>query len=203
MDDLAEVQHIFISSKDKPRIDNNMPPIAGALMWCRSLLDRVQEPMEKLRNMAVCGGTGAASGGAPVAEREEAKEIEKMHHSLLHQLQAYENHKMEQWKSEIERTSQEKLQQPLLRRGDDARKLYVNFDPSLVRLLREVKYFILLNLPVPSGALSIFEQADTFRTQVPAAYRMLFVRHLALTLTVCSRLIRLAIWSSSSTCTTR
>jgi len=26
----------------------NMPPIAGALTWCKSLKDRIEEPLEKL-----------------------------------------------------------------------------------------------------------------------------------------------------------
>ena len=36
--------------------------------------------------------------------------------------------------------------------------LSVNFDPSLVRLLREVKYFKLANLEVPEAAASIYKK---------------------------------------------
>lgn len=28
-----------------------MPPIAGALTWCKSLRDRIQEPIEKLASL--------------------------------------------------------------------------------------------------------------------------------------------------------
>ena len=41
--------------------------------------------------------------------------------------------------------------------------LYVNFDPLLVRLLREVKYFLLLGFEAPQAALEIYEHAETFR----------------------------------------
>jgi hypothetical protein len=41
--------------------------------------------------------------------------------------------------------------------------LAVNFDPALVRLLRETKYFLLLKIEVPESATKIFEHADTFR----------------------------------------
>ncbi len=42
----------------------------------------------------------------------------------------------------------------------------VNFDPILVRLLREVKYLKQLNATVPETAEKMFEKADTYRRQV-------------------------------------
>jgi dynein heavy chain len=44
--------------------------------------------------------------------------------------------------------------------------LKVNFDPILVRLLREVKYLKQLNATVPETAEKMFEKADTYRRQV-------------------------------------
>jgi len=46
--------------------------------------------------------------------------------------------------------------------------LQVNFDAALVRLLREVKYFLLLALEVPASALDIYKKAETFRRQTGA-----------------------------------
>ena len=43
--------------------------------------------------------------------------------------------------------------------------LTVNFDPALVRLLREVKYFRLLKLDVPDSALEIYKKAEQYRSQ--------------------------------------
>ena len=54
---------------------------------------------------------------------------------------------------------------PLLRRKDGSHELVVNFDPKLVELLREVKYFLLLGLSVPSSALNIYKKAEIFRRQ--------------------------------------
>ena len=39
----------------------------------------------------------------------------------------------------------------------------MNFDPALVRLLRETKYFLLAELQVPESALAIYAQVETFR----------------------------------------
>jgi dynein heavy chain len=61
---------------------------------------------------------------------------------------------------------QAKLKLPLLAYQKDAGHLLtVNFDPALVKLLREVKYFLLLGLEVPGSALDIFQKAETFRRQ--------------------------------------
>lgn len=41
----------------------------------------------------------------------------------------------------------------------------VNFDPTLVRLLREVKYLQLLNIQVPERAAQIYSKVNVYRTQ--------------------------------------
>jgi dynein heavy chain len=41
--------------------------------------------------------------------------------------------------------------------------LRVNFDPALTRLLREVRYFKLLELSVPQQAAEIYDQDEQFR----------------------------------------
>jgi len=155
--DLRHVQEFFHAHKANPRIDQNMPPVAGALAWCRSLTTRVEEPLEKFKQYT----TGP--GGV---EREEVKEIERVQRSILQQLHDYEAKKILDWSKEIDQTSQDKLRQPLLRRDRDSRLLHVNFDDALVRLLREVKYFLLLRIQVPAPALTIFEKAETYRQQI-------------------------------------
>ena len=41
--------------------------------------------------------------------------------------------------------------------------LRVNFDPALTRLLREVRYFKLLDLDVPKSAADIYELDEFYR----------------------------------------
>lgn len=62
---------------------------------------------------------------------------------------------------QVAATSDEKLNQPLLQFHEESTTellfLAVNFDPALVRLLRETKYFLLLHIEVsrspPQGVL--------------------------------------------------
>jgi len=49
----------------------NMPPVAGALTWCMSLLDRIQEPIDKLAGL-----------GVGITDREEYKDVQKLYASI-------------------------------------------------------------------------------------------------------------------------
>jgi dynein heavy chain len=155
MDDLTTVQNMFHQHKDSPRIDNNMPPIAGALQWCRGLLERIKAPMEDLRHFM------------GHSDREEIKDIEKIYESLTIKLQKFESEHIAEWTREIDQTSQNNLMKSLLKRDKETRRLGVNFDMALVRLLREVKYFLNpLALEVPPNALAIFSKAKMYRVQI-------------------------------------
>ncbi len=159
--DLKRVQELFLTERDEPPITWNLPPIAGALSWCRGLKERIIDPMAKLRQLN--------NNNKMIMEREEAKEVVKVYATIIASLEDYEHQKIEEWGSDVERSSQAKLKLPLLQRVPDATGthdlLSVNFDPALVRLLREVKYFLLLGLEVPPSALDIYKKAETYRKQ--------------------------------------
>lgn len=86
-----------------------------------------------------------------------------MYATIIASLQEYENQKIEEWGRDVEASSQAKLKLPLLIRDLDKSLLNVNFDPALVKLLREVKYFLLLGLTVPDSALEVYKQVEIFR----------------------------------------
>ena len=133
--DLKRVQELFLTERDEPPITWNLPPIAGALSWCRGLKERILEPMLKLRQLN--------NNNKTIMEREEAKEVVKVYATIIASLEDYEHQKIEEWGADVERSSQAKLKLPLLHRVASAsgrmELLSVNFDPALVRLLREVR----------------------------------------------------------------
>ena len=154
--DINEVQTIFLEHKDDPLIASNLPPSAGALSWCRGLQDRVQFPIEKLKSL-----------DKKVLEREDTRDMLKLYTAILGQMADFDRERVEAWGSSIEDSSQAKLKNPLLRRefSDESihPRLFVHFDPVLIKLLREVKYFLLLGLNVPASAMEIFQKAEIFR----------------------------------------
>jgi dynein heavy chain len=129
-----------------------LPPIAGALTWCRGLSDRISIPYGKLNSL-----------DKSILDREEAKEVKKVYNTIIALLAEFETQKVEEWGREVEVSSHAKLKLPLLVRNAETRHITVNFDPALVKLLREVKYFLLLGLSVPKTALDIYSQVEVFR----------------------------------------
>ena len=89
----------------------------------------------------------------------------KIYENLVESLDEYILQKIGEWSRDVETSSQGKLKLPLLRRGRDTGLLVVNFDKELIRLLREVKYFVLLKLPIPESAAKIYESDEIFRAQ--------------------------------------
>ena len=152
--DLKDVQELFLNYRDKPPSETarNLPPITGSLTWCRGLVSRIQIPMVKLQLL-----------DRTILDREEAKEVAKVHATIMASLQEYETQKIEEWGRDVEASSDAKLKLPLVQRNPDTRLITTNFDPALVRLLREVKYFLLLGLSVPDSALEIYKSVETFR----------------------------------------
>ena len=163
-DDLKMVQDLFVKGSANPPVESNWPPRAGAVVWVRGLMARLDEPVARFRSM-----------GHGVVESEEGEEAMRAYEAILRSMTEFERRQVQEWSQELEHTSQDKLKQNLLRReaGDEGH-LRVNFDPALVCLLREVKYFKLLNdwksssqdlIQIPESAIEIYAKAEVFRQQ--------------------------------------
>lgn len=135
-----------------------MPPIAGALNWTRGLFDRVTEPMERLSQLS-----------ASIQEREEFKDVQKLYNSLLKSLKEFEETKINEWVQGVEENTEEHLNKCLLVKEETEAAeegfIRVNFDPVLVRLLREVKYLQLIDIEVPERASALYNKVNVYRTQ--------------------------------------
>ncbi|CAJ1454626.1 unnamed protein product, partial [Effrenium voratum] len=151
----------FTANEDK--VDNcepdapifaNLPPVAGAIFWARSLRTRLLDPMPKI----------VAYNELTKCEVPESfKELERLHRRTLETLHDYEQRRYSEWKKEVGEAAK-RLHMRLLRRHDRTGLLKVNFDPALVRLLREVRFFLIYGLEVPREALTIYSMVDTYRT---------------------------------------
>jgi len=73
------------------------------------------------------------------------------------------------WEQGVEESTEGKLNKFLLIRQETPPfgegLVRVNFDPILVRLLREVKYLLLLNIEIPERASLLYKKVDTYRQQ--------------------------------------
>ncbi len=104
-----------------------------------------------------------------IQDREEYKDVQKLYASLCKNLREFEDQKIKQWESGVEESTEEKLNQYLLVREETPIApegfLRVNFDPVLVRLLREVKYLQLLDHTVPERAAILYKKVNVYRSQ--------------------------------------
>eukprot|EP00916_Digyalum_oweni_P021759 GHVL01036069.1.p1 GENE.GHVL01036069.1~~GHVL01036069.1.p1 ORF type:complete len:4080 (+),score=886.02 GHVL01036069.1:1188-12242(+) len=96
---------------------------------------------------------------------DEKIALEKVYDSLTKTLINYQEAKFKQWKDESIDFAKDKLKESLLKRVDKTGLIKVNFDTSLVRLLREVKYLLSLGLDVPDSAKDIYKYSETLRIQ--------------------------------------
>lgn len=159
--DLKVVQKVFLESlpliesgDPNSPIYNNLPPVSGALFFTRSLERRIIEPYERLLKLEL-----------DPTKLEEFQEVKDLKDSICKQLTEYKDTRCLRWRQDVEESSEKKLKQCLLVRKPDG-TLEVNFDPSLVQLLREVKYFSQLNIPVPETALEIYKNDAVYRNQI-------------------------------------
>ena len=84
-------------------------------------------------------------------------------------MQEFEQLHIVAWTETVEQVSTDKLAMSLLRltaNEDSLRLIEVNFDPQLVNLLRETKYFIQLAIEVPEQAKDVYERASVFRRHI-------------------------------------
>jgi dynein heavy chain len=104
-----------------------------------------------------------------IQDREEFKDVQKLYASLCKNLKDYNTSKVKLWEKGVEETTEDQLNKFLLVREPTPKAvegfIRVNFDPVLVRILREVKYLLLMDIEVPERAQLLFKKVDLYRTQ--------------------------------------
>ena len=166
---LKDVDAIFKQQQEDPVVARNSAPHSGAVAWARGLVSRIEEPMSKVQQL-----------NKIVMESDEAKDMQLLYNLLIERLAVYEQKHISEWKKNAGQIGEEKLKQCLMAKYESATLdeisaatggdrdwflVRVNFDPDLVCLLREVRYFVLLNVDIPIEALKIYQRSDVLRAQ--------------------------------------
>ncbi len=151
--DIKEVQDVFTAGRAAPQLSKNAAPHSGAVAWVRALIQRVEDPMDRLRALAQALST------------PEGQALEAQYTQLMSQLKEAEQSIVLEWSSRAEETGDERLKQSLLVRDATTGLVSVNFDPALTKLLREVRYFMLQGVDIPPGAAEVFKRSEILRQQ--------------------------------------
>ncbi|KAI9209879.1 dynein heavy chain and region D6 of dynein motor-domain-containing protein, partial [Polychytrium aggregatum] len=152
--DLDDVSVILQTFKDCPPIHYNMAPITGGVAWAHELKDRISKAMDKLKSL-----------NHSIMNTEEANILKAKYTELYEALDSFESNLFNQWAGQIVDESEQNLNNPLLIRNED-RLLQVNFDPKVVALLREVRYFEALAVKAPQTAARVYSKAEVFRKYI-------------------------------------
>jgi dynein heavy chain len=155
--EVADTQRVFDANKADPPNFLNLPRLAGRVWWVHSLCNRIEPSMNAFQKHA-----------PQILDTVQGRETTAQFRYLMDCFNQYETTCYADWVKDIDASSAEKLDLPLLRKEENFDpnqrfRIAVNFDPGLVSLLREVKYLKSMGIGVPDVAGKIFAQTDTFQ----------------------------------------
>ncbi|KAG8470448.1 hypothetical protein KFE25_008869 [Diacronema lutheri] len=140
--DLEAVQRVYERQKSNPAAVRNAPPVAGNIAWARQLLRRIEAPMRNFQANSTLMAT------------REAKKITKVYNKVARTIIEFETLWHLAWTKSIE-SSKIGLNATLLVLHPADRRIYVNFDPEILQLLRETKSLLRMGAEVPESAQAV------------------------------------------------
>lgn len=148
--DLDLVQRIYEKYKSCPPMPRTMPPVAGAITWCRHLLRRIEEPMLKFNK------------NPQIMTTKESIKIIKTYNRVGSALVEFEALWQEAWCKSV-LAAKAGLQATLVIRHPQNPRLFANFDPEILQLIREAKCLTRLNVVIPEEATLVLMQDEKFK----------------------------------------
>jgi dynein heavy chain len=137
--DLEGARKTYQLQKDQPPISRNMPPVAGAIAWARQIYRRIEKPMRMFKEHS------------RVLESPDAKRHIKNFNKLASALIEFETLWHRSWYRVVEQ-AKTGLQATLLVADPETGRIFVNFDPQILQLIKETKSLQRLGLEVPESA---------------------------------------------------
>jgi hypothetical protein len=136
--ELHVVSETFTKGKDQHAPYHNMPLHSSRVLWCRCLADRIVAPMSSARRLL-----------RDVSDTDGWEELSSKYDALILTLEEFQQEEVAKWLHSIDAGKiAEKLKQPLLVRDVSTKLLRLNFDPVVGALLRETKYFCMMDVQV-------------------------------------------------------
>jgi dynein heavy chain len=160
-DEVRAVHEDFLRQKDNPPVARDEPPIAGAVVWARSLFQHVQPAYKKSRQ--VHRRLLSASVG---------RSVEDAYATVVTAMQNYERTLFQTWRATADSLAMAALKQPLLRHAScvppastlEKFSPEVNLSPQLLELVEEARLFDRLGgFALSQTVINVSLQSDRYR----------------------------------------
>ena len=136
-DELNAIQSMYEKCKDNPPLARNCPRVAGNIQWSRQLLRKITQPMKTFQLIP------------KVFQPKESKKIVKHYNKLAKVLIEFESVWYHAWVKSSEMAKQG-LRSKLIVEHNGL--LVVNFDMSVLTLMKEAKHLQLMGFEIPNSA---------------------------------------------------
>mmetsp|Transcript_11859 Transcript_11859/g.17623 ORF Transcript_11859/g.17623 Transcript_11859/m.17623 type:complete len:4548 (-) Transcript_11859:28-13671(-) len=163
--DVENVKQIYERYKKSPPLARTAPPVAGNIAWARQLLRKIEEPMKLFEKTSVI-------------RTKDAKRIIKLYNKLAVALVQFDGLWYQRW-IEAMKTARDGLHATLLVRHPETGRIHVNFDNTLMRLIREVHCLERMGYAIPDSARSVAnlehrlrEYSENLKFMVKEYYRI-------------------------------
>uniref|UniRef100_A0A2K6F6K2 Dynein axonemal heavy chain 10 n=1 Tax=Propithecus coquereli TaxID=379532 RepID=A0A2K6F6K2_PROCO len=170
------INKLFVQNLENPPLYKNLPPVAGAICWERSLFHRMKHTILRFQEVE------------EILEGDRGQEVKQKYLEVGRTMKEYEDRKYEQWRDATEQVLPNLMKKSLLTKlstavdepltAERGAVFAINFSPALKEIIHETKYLEQLGFIVPELARNVALQEDKFLRYTDGIQRMLDHYHM-------------------------
>ena len=175
--ELTIMEKLFEEGKNDPPIPKNTPPVAGAIIWARSIFGRIKAPIDQFKQnerlLKSEKGTGITNRYIALCKKLDAeyetqkydswvKENNEKAIKLLRNMILIDKHEVKQTKARRKQPIGMDKEPKDTRKDDIERNYFVNFSAELKVIIREAQYLDKIGKKIPQTIINIALQENNY-----------------------------------------
>lgn len=137
--EIEDIKDKYNEERGNPPIGRNVPPVVGRILWSRSLLKKIEDPLNVLKLMKC------------VITHPKAQLCVKYYNYLAEIFFHYEAMHHKAWFTFADQV-RSRLEVPLIRKNPESNRYEVNLDVNIFQIIKETEAMWKLGLEVPETA---------------------------------------------------
>ena len=175
--ELTIMEKLFEEGKNDPPIPKNTPPVAGAIIWARSIFGRIKAPIDQFKQnerlLKSEKGTGITNRYIALCKKLDAeyetqkydswvKENNEKAIKLLRNMILLDKHEVKHTKGRRKQPIGIDKEPKDTRKDDIERNYFVNFSAELKVIIREAQYLDKIGKKIPQTIINIALQENNY-----------------------------------------